>query len=287
MLRKYIPAVKDFLSYVHSRNLSFNSDEDIDRALTIFLEKGLYEQLFAFDRANAVFFGLLAIFPELGRKLPTAHRAWKAWERQNLGGEGAPIPEQAVELVAHWFAQSDRHDLDLLVRLIFDCYLRSSDWEKLRKEDIYRSGETVAIILGVSERGEKAKTGPNQGVIVDCPLIAEALWSKAQALQPGAVLFSTSPEAFRQQWTRAKAATGLSWIGPPHDLRHGGASRDVEAGTRSLEQVRRRGRWKILDSVQRYTKTWLLVRERGRLTPQQIVQAEELQQERPSRIIHE
>ena len=61
---------------------------------------------------------------------------------------------------------------------------------------------------------------------------------------------------------------GSNGWAPPHDLRHSGAARDVAAGTRTLEQVRRRGRWVSMDSVQRYTKTWLLVRQRQRLSPQ-------------------
>ena len=54
------------------------------------------------------------------------------------------------------------------------------------------------------------------------------------------------------------AALGLSWVGPPHTLRHSGASRDVATKAKSLEEVRRRGRWSQPKSVQRYTKTHLL-----------------------------
>ena len=53
------------------------------------------------------------------------------------------------------------------------------------------------------------------------------------------------------------AAIGLEeWLGVVHlyQLRHGGASHDYASGLRSLEDVRRRGRWRSWDSVRRYEK---------------------------------
>jgi len=48
-------------------------------------------------------------------------------------------------------------------------------------------------------------------------------------------------------------------LAPPHSLRHSGPARDVLNNTRSLEEIRRRGRWASLKSVQRYTKSHLLI----------------------------
>ena len=113
--------------------------------------------------------------------------------------------------------------------------------------------------------------------------LAELISTKADSDK----IFDMSPDDFRTKWAAAKQQLGLAHLGPPHDLRHGGASRDVEAGTRSLEQVRRRGRWKQLSSVQRYTKTWVLVRERARLTAEQLDRAATLIKERSHRNIAE
>ena len=99
---------------------------------------------------------------------------------------------------------------------------------------------------------------------------------KKRALRKGEKVFHFGGGDSRKVWNEAKAAEGLDWLGPPHDLRHGGAARDVERKTRELEQVRRRGRWRVLSSVQRYTKTWFLVRERARLTAAQLARAADL-----------
>jgi integrase len=126
--------------------------------------------------------------------------------------------------------------------------------------------------LGIAERGERVKTGHNQGVCFDS-LALRAEWRALRAsLAPGSKVFPFTADQFRHAWGRAKAATGLDWVGPPHDLRHSGAARDILKELRTLEQVRRRGRWKMLSSVQRYTKTWLLVRNRSRLSPLQLKQ---------------
>ena len=82
-----------------------------------------------------------------------------------------------------------------------------------------------------------------------------------------------------------KEKLGLAWIGPPHDLRHSGAARDIEQAVRSLEQVRRRGRWVTLESVQRYTKTWLLVKARAKISELQMKAGKAILRERGIRSI--
>ena len=252
----------------------------MDHILAVYLEKGLYGEELSFERASACFWGFLAFFPEYERSLPLAHRALTSWQRQHLGGEGTPVPKEAAALIAAELRTMGDDQSALLVELIFDCYLRSAEWSSLRCADVVSDGPSVALLLGVAERGEKTKTGPNQGVVVDAPAVAADLLERARSKPPEAHVFDISPEAFRKQWLRAKQAANLSFLGPPHDLRHAGASRDVEEKARSLEQVRRRGRWKQLDSVQRYTKTWILVRERSKLSPEQLAKAASLLQER-------
>ena len=74
-----------------------------------------------------------------------------------------------------------------------------------------------------------------------------------------------SQQDFFEAWEQIKKDLKVD-IGPPHDLRHSGAARDVSLGRRSLEEVRRRGRWKSTDSAARYTKTFLLVRARSKIS---------------------
>eukprot|EP00973_Karenia_brevis_P068349 9507587-Karenia_brevis.AAC.1 len=60
-----------------------------------------------------------------------------------------------------------------------------------------------------------------------------------------------------------QAAKILNLHPPPclYQLRHSGASRDFQAGHRTLKEIKRRGRWKTDSSVRRYEKG-------GRITDQ-------------------
>jgi hypothetical protein len=262
-----------------------NSDANIDMAMMIYLERSLYNEELSFDQANCMFYGMLAIFPGLSSKIPVAARAIQAWRRQHIAGEGVPIPVEAMLLVAECFRKEGSGVLGLLVELIFDCYLRAGDWAKLRKEDCFVSDGKLALILGSAERGEKAKTGYNQGVVIDSTIVADELRARVETLASGEFIFPCSADVFRKEWSRAAKSCSLEWIGPPHDLRHGGASRDVEEKSRTLEEVRRRGRWKSLESVQRYTKTWLLVRERSKMSTPMLAEARKLLLARGERIV--
>jgi hypothetical protein len=83
-------------------------------------------------------------------------------------------------------------------------------------------------------------------------------------------IFGITQAAFRENWHRACNSLGLPHTGPPHVLRHTSPSEDLARGRSSLEGVRRRGRWRVLDSVQRYTKTFAITKFRSRMAEQQV-----------------
>ena len=141
--------------------------------------------------------------------------------------------------------------------------------------------------MGVAARGERVKTGRNQGVIIDSDILTAEWRALKKNLADGAKIFKTNPDQFRLEWNEMKEKLGLAWVGPPHDLRHSGAARDVEQAVRTLEQVRRRGRRVTLESVQRYTKTWLLVKARSKLTSVQMKAGNAIMSERGGRTLAE
>lgn len=67
-------------------------------------------------------------------------------------------------------------------------------------------------------------------------------------------------EHVRQCWHQALRQHGLGFAGPLRSLRHSGSGEDLVRGHCSLEQVRKRGRWRALESIQRYTKTSTLTK---------------------------
>ena len=65
-------------------------------------------------------------------------------------------------------------------------------------------------------------------------------------------------------------------MGTPHRLRHSGPSHDVLHGRRTLEEIRRRGRWVSQKSVQRYTKTHVLVERESIMSDEQLKRGKNL-----------
>merc|ERR1712224_662152 len=66
-------------------------------------------------------------------------------------------------------------------------------------------------------------------------------------------LFEFSLRDLERAWAKSARRLQLGALKlSPHCLRHGGPSHDILHNTRSLEQVRRRGFWKSMQSVERY-----------------------------------
>ena len=84
---------------------------------------------------------------------------------------------------------------------------------------------------------------------------------------PNAPIFSVSRETVA---CRVKRACNLLGIDCPvlHRLRHTGPANDTLRGTKSLEQILRRGRWASLKSVERYSKTARIVADLAHLDPE-------------------
>eukprot|EP00969_Alexandrium_andersonii_P176923 7823101-Alexandrium_andersonii.AAC.1 len=81
-----------------------------------------------------------------------AHRALKSWERQRPAGEGVPIPQQAVFLVARQLRSEGRVLEALIAETSMGAYFRIGERAQLRREDLVDDGAPVAFILGVAER---------------------------------------------------------------------------------------------------------------------------------------
>ena len=108
--------------------------------------------------------------------------------------------------------------------------------------------------------------------IRDRPWVASLLHQHLARVQPGDRIFRVSRVQVSE---RVAAAVERLKLDPQdkrlHRLRHTGPANDILTEKRTIEQVRRRGRWLSLRSVERYTKTAHLIADLARM-PQQIVQ---------------
>jgi hypothetical protein len=159
--------------------------------------------------------------------------------------------------------------------VVFDICGRGAEWEMLRLSDVSigsgpREGQ-VTLALGQSDRGERAKTGFDQGATVRTPAVAAWLAAHVRARRqaceaPSARLFKTSPQRFRTVFKAACVQLGLP-LDTPHVLRHTAASELWASGAVTLAELKLAGRWARDSSVKRYCKPHLLASHEAAVAP--------------------
>jgi hypothetical protein len=272
-LQSYIPAVRRFLRFCADFEFDVTWIPLRDLALADHLSWLLYSEDESISSGRNAVFGCTCVFPELIDNVPLTLRALKSWSRLEITGEGEATTWEAVAAIADFMACSGDVEAAEVTVVSADMYLRASDWSKILHQDVIGESE-IAVVLGVPERGESAKTGVRQGVRPDRDYVSDILRRRRRATRHGERIFKIAPQAFREAWARAAAALRLR-VGPPHTLRHVGPSHDAFHNYRNLDRIRERGRWKVKSSVLRYSKTHALiaaaarvpheVAERGRL----------------------
>ena len=270
LLGKYLPRVREFLKWAICSGAKVTTISELDFTLADYFELGCYKWGKTFDWCSSTFFGILSCFPEFNDALPVAYRAYKAFKRMFVGNEGQAIPEEVVYVMADRWRKRQQLAYAMICETSMDVYWRQGEWELLRGQDASDDGKNIAFTMGVALRGERVKTGHNQGVIIDSPVLTKEWREYLQKVAPHEKIFPITQQDFYRAWEELKKELGLP-IGPPHDLRHSGAARDIASQRRTLEEVRRRGRWRSMDSVARYTKTFLLVAARTKV-PRWIMQ---------------
>ena len=259
-LRSYLPAVREFVVWAEASAPEMASWHDLDRTLTLYLTACCYLQDMHPLQGALLLNGLVYLMPELSRSIPRAWRASKAWTELSIVREGKPMALQTLACMEEWLALQAHPSARVSADMIFpavDGYLREQDLLGLRARDVCVDGGCVVLLLGRSDRGERSKTGRNQGVSLDDPYAQCVVRRRIQGLGPEDRVFPLSAANYRLWWTRAcRAVLGSkATVPPPHSARHTGASRDLAEGYRSFSQVQRRGRWSVPSSVQRYAKT--------------------------------
>ena len=254
----YLRAARLWLEWLERHSVPVLSLEDKDAAMGAYLATLAYGERANLGRGRLALFGAEYVWT---LTLPVSRRAIKSWEKFAVQGEGGPVPWAVVGAIASWLEDQPEAEAHLAAQIVLasaDMYLRESDWENIRTQDVADGDAGMAITLGVAERGEATKTGVRQGVRPDRPGVEALLRARLASLPPGSRVFPLSKERFRSWWRRACSALDVD-VGPPHSLRHTGPSFDLFSNYRSLDQLRTRGRWRAKTSVLRYAKTHVYV----------------------------
>ncbi|CAK0863826.1 unnamed protein product, partial [Prorocentrum cordatum] len=229
---QWAPKVRDFLSHCVDKGWELRSANAVGHALADYMDMKCYKGWLRPTWGSIVLFGLL----------------------------------EAVFAIAIYFFEAGLLDEAIWTLVQCDVYGRGQDMEMLREAGVIWDGRCVGLLFGISARGEEGRTGSNQGVVIRRGTVASLILAlKGVKKNVTGPIFGPKQAGFRKEWRRACRSLGMPWAPPPHGLRHSGPSEDVARGRASLEQVRRRGRWKALSSVQRYSKTFALTQLRAKM----------------------
>ena len=262
--KQWIPKVRDFIAAQRRAGVDVTPPHNLDKALATYLDWMCYGEQRSPSIGSMVFFGLICLLPEIKGKMPLAARSLKSWARLAVNSEGGPIPEEIVFLIGVTLVEQGFLHEGCWILVQYDSYSREQDMEQLWGNDISWDGRSLAMVFGEAKRGESVKTGFNQGVVTRRAVIVDILLALKEHAGDMKV-FPMNQERVRQKWHRTMRSFGLDFAGPLHALRHSGPSEDLARGRSTLENVRRRGRWKAMESVQRYTKSFALTRFRAKI----------------------
>jgi hypothetical protein len=151
--------------------------------------------------------------------------------------------------------------MGVFVALVFHAYLRPSEAYRLRVSSLVppiagAGFSSWGIIVNDAKAGRPGKTGEtDESVLVDAPELWPVLLALKANREPSASLWNFRPADVRLMFAQGLRELGLQKESPSMcALRHGGASRDLLSGARSMAEVKERGRWISDKSFRSYGK---------------------------------
>jgi integrase len=211
--------------------------------------------------ASYAVYGVSFYMPHVRFRLGMSIRCLKGWRELQPTRSASPLTWELTCFIAATLAANQLTHHAIATLLAFHCYLRVGEFSSMTVADVAfpadpRLGSAYSR-MGV--RIAKAKTGNNQWVSIDCPILATSLQrfiqSQHSSSRATTFLFDFTAASYSFTFKRCCHMLGIGNLGfSPHSLRHGGATRDRLLGVPALD-IQRRGRWKAASSIDIYVQT--------------------------------
>jgi len=298
-LKRCHDSAADFLKWSRQRGWLLMTPEKQDRALKAYFVD-MFEDGFGVWEGRNTFYGSKMLHLKTASRsvLSTAHASLRGWAKKSPGKMRLPAPEIMVDNIALSMLEAGQVDSAAAAVLQQDTYFRPSEVIGLRMGQVLPPAnlkgraKSWGLVVGMSEWGEKTKTGQQD----DSVLVADTAHSwLSQVL---AELYDKQGDDHKQVFPNLTLAKYESHVRAavkklrydhlaicPHVFRHSGASNDMAQGRRTLESIRKRGRWASPKSVVRYERGALILQQLKKLTEQQKKRAEENSEALPSRLL--
>lgn len=266
----YVPAVNRVVDWLRQFSAPstrrtdgsfFMSPQDINHYLSIYLMHlhRLHDGHSGKGIANNTYFGLLCLYPSLGRSLLTARRCLRGFVAARPVVQHPPLPYHVNVVVALWLTAYYGLEYGIATLVCFDCLFRKEELCKLLVDDVAVTGDprVARSFRGAFIRLKSTKRGLNQSVTVTDPTIIKLL-SVAVSLAKSAgrkQLWSFSSSQYYRAFRRVISLLSLSSRFVVHSIRHGGATHLMTAGV-PVNDIMIRGRWKSPESFRTYVQQW-------------------------------
>ena len=270
------PAVQDayrrvvvtFLMFCATLGFTLGSIKEIEFAMCRYFDEAYWEEVGP-SMGETFLSAWVHCFPEYRPgDFPLALRALRGWRRLRPAFGRHPLPWIVCCAVAAFLAFSFGPGFAVAVLVMFDGYLRPYEVMGIRLRDVYLpTPEFACVSIQICPWAAQrpSKTGVfDDTVRLDSrsrPEVALLLvWWVQCRRQAGAdnddFLFTMDQAELSKAFVKAIEWLWLSpWRFVLYSNRHGGPSADRGDGSRSPEEIQRRGRWASERSVRRYEQT--------------------------------
>ena len=257
-LDDYESAVNAFLQFCMNHSLTGTTSEEVDIYLSQYMES-LYQNSIPNGKQHAsnTLFGIIRRCPQYKLLFPNSRQTLKGYQKLISSISHTPITYYTCIAMSAVMTKSGYFYHAIALLLMFHCYLRIGEMEKLLISDIalpeqnrFGSGNILSAL-----RIGKAKNGKNQTVSITDSHVHILLRSIMVNRNPNKKLFPFSASAFSRIFHKSLDTLGISNMFVPHSCRHGGATYDHINGI-NIEQIMLRGRWKSNSSTRIYIQSF-------------------------------
>ena len=260
--KRYLKNFLEFESWRQEQGLEGTKLADMDTDLETWAEFLFYEVSSARGGRQKIVNAkahLVLLRPEAKNQLPATAKAIRGWDKLVPPNQRPPAPRSVVFALTRLFAARGQRQMALIVALAMDCLLRISEALALTTDTVNPAAEGAGGNILVALHLEKTKTGRHKSVTVKCPALAREIREYLPTLLEGGrtcsrLFFLTAAEV-NSNIAMALKELEVPYIFTCHSLRHGGATAMLMDGI-SIQDIKFRGRWACLQSLENYLQVW-------------------------------
>ena len=274
--------VADFEKWAHEHHHRLHRLDFVDTAMEAFFNDLCNDGVGSWEGRDTLF-GWILLKTHLdtsGRLvLSGSRRAFRGWKWKVPLHSRCPVPEEVVWMVGLFFLGQGWVDAAAALALQGDGYLRPSEVIELESSQILSPSPPLGkqyadqwgLVLAPQCSGTTTKTGQTDDTIMIGVPNRSWVMSVVQSLHSKRITGPLFPRfslaKYELYFRKAVKCLGLTALGlTPHVVRHSGPSADLLMRVRTLDVVKKRGRWACDKSAARYGKEARLLQRAARLS---------------------